>query len=110
MPTLAPGIRDRVTDISCGGTSCAGNKFYLACTASGSVYSWGDDNEFGKLGRGNNGGSGGGVCAPFKTPHVVDRLQSVKAVKVTTNCITEFPIPSFVRFCHVLFWEFPCPT
>ena len=23
---------------------------------------------------------------------------------------TEFPIPSFVRFRHVLFWEFPCPA
>ena len=23
---------------------------------------------------------------------------------------TEFPIPLFVRFCHVLFWEFPCPA
>ena len=23
---------------------------------------------------------------------------------------TEFPIPSCVRFRHVLFWEFPCPA
>ena len=23
---------------------------------------------------------------------------------------TEFPIPSFVRFHQVLFWEFPCPA
>ena len=23
---------------------------------------------------------------------------------------TEFPIPSFVRFRRVLFWEFPCPA
>ena len=75
VPALAVGIRDRVTDISCGGTACAGNKFYLACTSSGSVYSWGDDNEFGKLGR--------GASAPFKTPQIVDRLQSVKAVKVS---------------------------
>ena len=82
VPALAVGIRDRVTDISCGGTACAGNKFYLACTSSGSVYSWGDDNEFGKLGR--------GASAPFKTPQIVDRLQSVKAVKVSdkvTKCI-----------------------
>ena len=70
------GPRDRVTDISCGGTACAGNKFYLACTSSGSVYSWGDDNEFGKLGRGAS-------SAPFKTPQIVDRLQSVKALKVS---------------------------
>ena len=75
VPMLAAGLRsDRVTGISCGGTACAGNKFYLACTASGAVYSWGDDNEFGKLGR------GGG--ASLKTPQIVDRLQSVKAVKV----------------------------
>ena len=24
--------------------------------------------------------------------------------------IEEFSIPSFVRFCHALFWEFPCPA
>ena len=23
---------------------------------------------------------------------------------------TEFPIPAFMRFRHVLFWEFPCPA
>ena len=23
---------------------------------------------------------------------------------------TEFPIPWFVRFHHVLYWEFPCPA
>ena len=74
VPTLAVGLTDRVTDISCGGTACAGNKFYLACTISGSVYSWGDDNEFGKLGR--------GISAPFKTPQIVESLQSVKVVKV----------------------------
>ena len=27
----------------------------------------------------------------------------------STDC-TEFPIQSPVRFCHVLFWEFPCPA
>ena len=66
-------------DISCGGTASAagGDRFYLACTASGAVYSWGDDNEFGKLGRGG---------AP-KTPQVVDKLQSVKAVKVSDDGI-----------------------
>ena len=24
--------------------------------------------------------------------------------------LSEFPIPLFVRFRHVLFWEFPCPA
>ena len=69
-----------MVDVSCGGTAnCAagGDRFYLACTASGAVYSWGDDNEFGKLGRGG---------AP-KTPQVVDKLQSVKAVKVSDDGI-----------------------
>ena len=35
---------------------------------------------------------------------------SPKQVHLTFSClfITEFPIPSFVRFHHVLFWEFPC--
>ena len=83
VPTLAVGIGDRVTDISCGGAACAGSKFYLACTASGSVYSWGDDNEYGKLGHGNSSAGSGVTASSFKAPHIVDRLQSVKVVKVS---------------------------
>ena len=76
---MVGGFRERVVDVSCGGTASAGagDRFYLACTASGAVYSWGDDNEYGKLGRGG---------AP-KTPQVVDKLQSVKAVKVSDDGI-----------------------
>ena len=33
---------------------------------------------------------------------------AVVGAEETLVC-TEFPIPSFVRFRHVLFWEFPCP-
>ena len=29
---------------------------------------------------------------------------------VKKSSFTEFPIPSFVRFRHVLFWEFPWPA
>ena len=34
----------------------------------------------------------------------------VNAVGCTPVVTTEFPIPSFVRFRHVLFWEFPIPA
>ena len=31
-------------------------------------------------------------------------------VSFLQSFIKKFPIPSFVRFRHVLFWEFPCPS
>ena len=31
-------------------------------------------------------------------------------VQGVPSACTEFPIPSFVRFCHVLSWGFPCPA
>ena len=30
--------------------------------------------------------------------------------RVSEETYTEFPIPSLVRFCHVLFWELHCPA
>ena len=51
------------------------------------------------------------ACAQFN--HILPLLEQVWIETITiwlsVKRITEFPIPSFVRFRHVLFWEFPCP-
>ena len=66
-PTYIPCLRGKgIVDIACGGSVICSDAFYLACTDSGLVYSWGDG-EHGKLGRGDTGTT--------KSPLMVDRLQ-----------------------------------
>ena len=67
VPTYIPCLRGKgIVGIACGGTVVHSNAFYLACTDTGAVYSWGDGNH-GKLGRGDTGTT--------KSPTIVDKLQ-----------------------------------
>ena len=75
VPTAVAALRGKgVTDVACGGSLNSGDMFYLASTESGSVYSWGDNGEFGKLGRACENSS--------KIPKVVERLQGLDVERV----------------------------
>ena len=41
------------------------------------------------------------LYGPFWLDNTMDHISDMQC--------TEFPIPSFVGFCHILIWEFPCP-